>query len=286
MIPGGWGGKTAPFASAKSCEDRYTYLSPRWQQLTGYTPEELIGSWVCESIVTKDAAPVVAQFTDVKKRRESFTSLEICVRCRDGSEALCEASGYPLLTQEGELRGYRGVLRDVTERRAMESELYRKDHELELMSTSLRDVNSALRVLIHTQELERQETETKIIENINKLIWPYLEKLKLTKLDEYQRACLEIIEANLDNVASPLISQLSRPHISLTPREIQIANHIRQGLTSKEIALVMNVSPSAIELHRNHIRAKLGLNNKKINLRTYLLSLDNGNALPGTALES
>ena len=58
-----------------------------------------------------------------------------------------------------------------------------------------------------------------------------------------------------------------------TPREIEVADLIRDGKTSKEIAVLLNVTPSAVHLHRHHIRKKLGLHHQKINLQSFLTSL-------------
>jgi DNA-binding CsgD family transcriptional regulator len=65
---------------------------------------------------------------------------------------------------------------------------------------------------------------------------------------------------------------LRSKYLNLTSREIQIANLIREGKSTKEIAKLLNASSDAIDFHRNNIRNKLGLKNKKTNLRAYLLS--------------
>ena len=56
--------------------------------------------------------------------------------------------------------------------------------------------------------------------------------------------------------------------------EIQVAALIKEGKTTKDIANMLNKSPHAINFHRNNIRKKIGLQNKKTNLRSYLLSFE------------
>lgn len=59
----------------------------------------------------------------------------------------------------------------------------------------------------------------------------------------------------------------------LTAKEIQIANFVKEGKSSKDIAELMDVSKRTIDFHRKNIRLKLGINNKKGNLRSSLLNL-------------
>ncbi|MFC1886292.1 response regulator transcription factor [Thermodesulfobacteriota bacterium] len=53
----------------------------------------------------------------------------------------------------------------------------------------------------------------------------------------------------------------------------QITNLVKQGKTTKEIAEIMHLAKSTIDFHRDNIRKKLGIKNKKTNLKTYLLSI-------------
>jgi DNA-binding CsgD family transcriptional regulator len=97
--------------------------------------------------------------------------------------------------------------------------------------------------------------------------------LQKSGLSAKQLAYLSILESNLKDIVSPFLRGLSAQNTGLTPREIEVADLIRIGKTSKEIAELLNLSTRAIEFHRENIRAKLGLKNKPANLRSHLMSL-------------
>jgi len=79
-----------------------------------------------------------------------------------------------------------------------------------------------------------------------------------------------MLELNLENITSPFSRSLSFKYLNLTPTELQVANFIKQGMMTKEIADFMNRSPKTIEGYRKNMRKKLGIANSKINLRTQL----------------
>jgi len=165
------------------------------------------------------------------------------------------------------------ISRDITERQQREQALREKDKELEVKATSLEEVNTALRVLLKRREEDEAELEEKVVCNVKDLVLPYLEKLKKTSLDTNQIPYLSILESNLNDIISPLSRKLSSKYLGLTPSEIQTAHLVKDGKTTKEIADVLNVSPLTIESRRKNIRMKLGINNKRANLRSYLLSV-------------
>jgi len=79
------------------------------------------------------------------------------------------------------------------------------------------------------------------------------------------------VESEGDRVA--LFEPLVQP-VRFSHTELEVANLIRQGHNTKTIAEMMNLAESTIDLHRNNIRAKLGINNKKINLKSFLSTIE------------
>lgn len=55
--------------------------------------------------------------------------------------------------------------------------------------------------------------------------------------------------------------------LALTPRERQVFDLIEQGLSSRQIASALALSIRTIDSHRDQIRKKVGINNKKSNLK-------------------
>jgi len=64
--------------------------------------------------------------------------------------------------------------------------------------------------------------------------------------------------------------KITRINDELTPREKEICIMVEDGLMNKEIAKLLNISTHTIEKHRQNARKKLGIYNKKTNLRSYL----------------
>lgn len=163
---------------------------------------------------------------------------------------------------------------DITERKRSEEVLLRQKLELENKNMELEDLNTALRVLLDRREKDRSILEDNITANIRGNVLPYMEKLKRSVQDIQTRSYLALIEKNMSDIVSSFSMRLTSKYIGLTPREIQIANLIREGCDSKEIADMLDLSPPTIEFHRNNLRKKLRIRNRKINLRSFLLTIE------------
>jgi len=153
-----------------------------------------------------------------------------------------------------------------------EKSLKEREKELKVKTTNLAEMNAALRVLLKRMEEDHKELEDKVRLNVQQMVQPYLGKLKAAGLTDRQRKHLETLQANLQEILSPFTHNLLVDYPRLTPSELQIANLIRQGKSSKEIADELGLSFRTVETHRRNMRNKLGIKDKKTNLRSYLLS--------------
>jgi PAS domain S-box-containing protein len=189
----------------------------------------------------------------------------------------------PIRDRSG-IRGIVGVNVDITDRKRLEAALKKVNEDLEgqvekrtkelnTKTRRLEEFNTALKVLLKQREDDKKELEESILINVKHLIVPYLEKLRTSRLNDDQITWLSILESHLEAVTSPFAKRLSEKYLGLTPLEVRAANLIREGKTSKEIAASLCVSENTVSSHRFHIRTKLGLRNKKINLGSYLKTL-------------
>lgn len=137
----------------------------------------------------------------------------------------------------------------------------------------LEDANAALRVLIANLETSRKDHEEEIRKKIRGMIRPSIAKLRhgIGSMQPH-RTHIDLVEANLKALLSSRATGLVELFETLTPAEVEVAQLVIHGYTTKDIAKRMSRGTSTVDFHRNNIRRKLGLGRKN-SLRSYLISL-------------
>jgi DNA-binding CsgD family transcriptional regulator len=161
---------------------------------------------------------------------------------------------------------WHGFNTDITERKRAEEELRTKTKDIE-------EANTALKVLLNQLEKGRNDLEERILSNIRELILPYVNNLRHGKLSVHQVSLVDTIKSNLNRISSSFLQHLKLNFYDLTPREIEVANLVREGRSIKEIAELLSITIRTVESHRKRLRVKMGLKNRKANLRAHLLGL-------------
>ncbi len=108
----------------------YTFVNDSCCRHLGYSRDELIGTTFRGSIVKEEFEKIYKVFGNIyitgKPERNIFYQL---LR-KDGTTGFAEMTAFPLQNQKGEIIGFRGVGRDVTERKRMEDEIkYQGTHD-------------------------------------------------------------------------------------------------------------------------------------------------------------
>jgi DNA-binding CsgD family transcriptional regulator len=144
---------------------------------------------------------------------------------------------------------------------------------VEEQKRELEEANIALKVLLKQRENDKADLEQKVLANIKNLVLPYVEKLRRAPLRAKDKTTVDIIEAHLKDIISPLMHRLANINILLTPQELQVATLVKDGRSSKEIAEILTISETTVHFHRKNLRRKFGITSSATNLRSYLMSI-------------
>lgn len=200
-------------------------------------------------------------FSDASSCKASLGSLQ---RANVGLERLVRSQNKELAKLQGAFQ------KEMESNKQLNEKVDKLIAENDLKKTQLRESQTAIRVMANRSTEDKRELESNTIHEVHKLLLPYLNGILRTQLTHSQRKMIELIISRLNQVTSSFARQLGSESLGLSAREIQIANMIREGLSSKEIADIICISTETVGFHRRSIRSKLGIKNTKTNLSTKL----------------
>ena len=117
----------------------YTYASPKIQSILGYEAAEIIGKTPFDLMPPDEAKRVAELFGPIAAAKKSFSNLENINLHTDGHRVVIETNGVPVFDAEGKFRGYRGMDRDITERKQAEVKLAEKEEKFRKITESTQD---------------------------------------------------------------------------------------------------------------------------------------------------
>lgn len=250
---------------------KITYINRRFLDISGYSRNEIIGYSIIEFL--DDESKEILQNKIHAPKYMSREPYELNFFGKYGQKLNIMVTPEHRYNQEGNFQGSFFVMTNVTDLRRTQEELRKRIEELKDKNSNLEELNNAFKVILRKEQENKVELEERVLTNINNIIFPYIEKMKSTASLTEKKTYLEVLELNLKQISSSFPVRISSPSIGFTPSELQIANLIRNGRRTKEIGNLLNLSVKTIEVHRKNIRKKLGIKLKKVNLRTYLLSI-------------
>jgi PAS domain S-box-containing protein len=238
-------------------------VNSSWCNALGYSLEEALNLNVFDIVAPECEGECVVNFN--RALTEGTTGIvEMTFKNKDGGKVILQGSENCNYIK-GQPSYVHCIFYDITERKQVEE-------ELEKERNSLKEVNIALKVLLRESSQTKDDLEANMRTNIKNLLLPYLTELESRLSTEEEIFFIDIIKSNIDEITSSFSRRLTLEYNELTPREIQIANLIRQGRTNKEIGRLLDITPSAVDFHRRNLRIKFNIKGKKTNLRSHLLS--------------
>ncbi|MHA1727703.1 MAG: PAS domain S-box protein [Promethearchaeota archaeon] len=99
----------------------YTYSSPKIKELLGFKPEEIIGKTPFDFMPKEESERIRRKFSEIVELKKPFYGLENINIHKNGTQITVETRGIPLFDKSGSLLGYRGIHRDITERKKTEN---------------------------------------------------------------------------------------------------------------------------------------------------------------------
>jgi PAS domain S-box-containing protein len=135
---------------------KYTYASSAAEKVIGYFPGELIGKYFYDFFPPTQREEIKAQALEVIKNKGKFENFTNYLMHKNGDTLKVETSGIPVLDEKGELAGYRGVDRDVTERERVK-ESQRLAQLGKLVSDMAHEVNNPLMVISGRAQISLME---------------------------------------------------------------------------------------------------------------------------------
>lgn len=264
-------------------DGRHIFANRCAAEITGYTTSELLEMRIGDLAHPNEYDRIIERYRKIISGRPFERQYETILVHKDGRSVPIEASSAQTVWQGNPADIV--SIRDITQRKKVEKSLQeiheRLEHQVDLRTSELKiktkrleETNTALNVLMKKWQEKTTEIEDNVLNNVKELVEPLLENLKKSGLNNKQMAVAQALESNLRDCVSAFAQKMSSTLYSLTATEIQVANFIKHGKRTKEIALLLNLSPKTIKNHRAGIRKKLGIVHKGINLRTHLLSLD------------
>ncbi len=275
--------------------ESYDFISPSFKKQTGYTLDEIKTKpkEFTRSITHPDDRERVFKEVDdfIRSHRSNRPIItEYRVIRKDGKIIWMRDIKTIEFTPDGKLFRINGIVSDITEikntqlalqeaQSALELRIQERTKQLALVNEellaereALNQKNAALKEILNQIEEEKRQIALQIQSNIDSIVMPIIEQLK-SKADIRNKHLLPVLRDNLADIASPFLSILESRSNMLSPREIEICNLIRNGLTTKQIANTLNRSEQTISKQRNKIRQKLHITNKKVNLAAYLKTI-------------
>ncbi len=234
------------------------------------TKQELCQKNALDLFVDEDV-PRAMRNIEITLQKGIIRNIEYTLLRKDGTRYPISASVSVVKDTRGQISGFVAITTDITERKKYEQALIESQSLLHEQKKVLEQKNVTLGEIIARNEIEKLKIKEEITLNVRRVLLPILDRLAS---ESGSGLLLDLLRHQLERVTSTYGAKISEKSANLTSREIEICHMIKGGFSSRDISHLLHITSSTVDRHRKNIRRKLQLTNKKVNLETYLRSLD------------
>ena len=122
----------------------YTYCSDKVQEILGYSPDEIIGKTLFDTKRPDGIQRIRDLFYKAMAEKCPMVDLESWDLHKEGGCVCLVTSGVPVLDDDGNLEGYRGVTKDITEHKRVEADREKLIAELEKALSKIKTLHGLI----------------------------------------------------------------------------------------------------------------------------------------------
>jgi len=248
-----------------------TFANESYSNHFGENRSRIIGRSFLHHMGAEDQEKLFQFIKKATPKNNVFSRIQRETR-KDGKTIWIEWRRRALFDESGKIREIQSIGRDITDLQKAEAALRSSEEALRKKNEELERKNTALIEVLEQIEHQKNQIKKDVITNTDELLFPILEQMSM-KDSKSNQININLLKRSLNNLTSSFGRKITHRSLKLSPREIQISNMVKQGLTSKEIAGMLNISVHTVGRHRHSIRKKINITNKEQNLNTYLQSI-------------
>lgn len=160
----------------------FTYLSPIIKNILGFDNDKYIGNNSFTDIVHKEyKQKIIVSLSDAFIKREDISNQEYLFKHKNGRKIWLTINGFPIYNKKKNFVGYRGMCRDITERKQAEEDRLNSLDQILLYQKKLKNLNLKL---INAEENERRKIAEYLHDGIGQTL--SILNIKLTYLLEFE----------------------------------------------------------------------------------------------------
>jgi PAS domain S-box-containing protein len=264
----------------------FKWISPSCDDLTGYSAHEFLNDpdLFFSIIYPEDERRFRQFFRSTINFMQIGQSLEFRLLTRTKQLRWCELNTKGMFDRMGSYLGQRGSIRDITRLMAALGQIkemsgkqiwemkVKEKYRDEIAGKDRELVSSLIQIAQKNEMLLYLRKNLSVIRNT--LPAPVQKKVTgmLSRIDEHQRMHTfnwNDFTLHFEKVHPGFFVRLKGKYPSLTNKDQRICAYIRLGLSTKDIAGLVNITPESAEIGRVRLRKKMGLD-RQVNLASFL----------------